>query len=56
MSKSNSFIQIFLFVFIHTARVNYGNNKMSINKSGDRIVHYRVTAVSKYITGGCAYK
>ena len=47
------FIQIF---FIHTARVNYGNNKMCINKSEDRIVHYRVATVSKYAIGGCTYK
>ena len=47
------FIQIF---FIHTARVNYGNNKMCINKSEDRIVHYRVATVSKYVIGGCTYK
>lgn len=40
------------FFFIHTARVNYGNNKMCINKSEDRIVHYCVATVSKYIIDG----
>lgn len=47
------FIQIF---FIHTARVNYGNNKMCINKSEVRIVHYCVATVSKYVIGGCTSK
>lgn len=48
------FIQIFFF--IHTARVNYGDDKMCINKSEDRIVHYCVATVSKYAIGGCTYK
>lgn len=48
------FIEIFFF--IHTARVNYGNNKMCINKSEDRILHYNVATVSRYVIGGCTYK
>lgn len=45
-----------VILFIHTARVNYGNNKMCINKSEDRIVHYCAATVSKYISDGCTYK
>ncbi len=51
MSKSNIVLFRFFF-FIHTARVNYGNDKMCINKSEDRIVHYCVATVSKYVIGG----
>lgn len=51
------FIEIFFFFFsIHTARVIYGNNKMCINKSEDRILHYSVATVSRYVIGGCTYE
>lgn len=48
------FIEIFFS--IHTARVNYGNNKMCINKSEDRILRYSVATVSRYVIGGCTYE
>lgn len=55
MSKSNIVLLRFFF-FIHTARVNYGNNKMCINKSEDRILRYSVATVSRYVIGGCTYE
>lgn len=54
MSKSN--IVLLRFFSIHTARVNYGNSKLCINKSDDRILHYSVTTVSRYVIGGCTYR
>lgn len=48
VSKSNIVLFRFFFSSIQQESIN---NKMCINKYEDRIVHYCVATVSKYITG-----
>lgn len=56
MHEQIKYCLIEIFFFIHTARVNYGNSKMCINRSEDRILRYSVATVSRYVIGGCTYE